>query len=115
VVSKNLLQNYPNPFNPETWIPYQLATDSPVMISIYNSKGQLIRVLNLGNQNAGIYMTKNKAAYWDGKDRAGEKVASGVYFYTLQVERQRNLASILGTSLDGAGEFRCTRKMVIMK
>ena len=93
-----VLQNYPNPFNPETWIPYQLATDSPVTISIYNVKAQLIRTIILGKQNAGIYATKNKAAYWDGRDSFGEKVASGVYYYALQ-----------------AGEFRATRKMVILK
>jgi len=40
-----LLQNYPNPFNPSTWIPYQLATDASVTISIYNTQGQLIRRL----------------------------------------------------------------------
>ena len=104
-----LLQNYPNPFNPETWIPYQLATDSLVMISIYNAKGNLIRLLHLGNQNAGIYMTKDKAAHWDGRDRAGEKVASGVYFYALQVEHQRNSDGY------GTGKFISTRKMVIAK
>jgi len=93
-----LLQNYPNPFNPETWLPYQLATDTPVTISIYNTKGQLIRTLNLGNQKAGIYITKDRAAYWNGKDNAGEKVASGLYFYTLQ-----------------AGNFTATRKMIILK
>lgn len=93
-----LLQNYPNPFNPETWLPYKLATDAPVTISIYNKKGQLVRKLHLGLKTAGNYFTKDKAAYWDGKDSLGEKVASGVYFYTLQ-----------------AGEFRATQKMVIMK
>ena len=104
-----LLQNYPNPFNPETWIPYQLATDSPVMISIYNAKGIFIRVLHLGNQNAGIYMTKDKAAYWDGKNSVGEKVASGVYFYTLQIEYQRN------SDQNKAEKFISTKKMVILK
>jgi len=104
-----LLQNYPNPFNPETWIPYQLATDSPVMISIYNAKGNLIRVLRLGNQSAGIYMTKDKAAYWDGKDSVGEKVSSGVYFYTLQIEHQRN------SDQNKAEKFISTKKMVILK
>jgi len=93
-----LLQNYPNPFNPDTWLPYQLAQDAPVTISIYNSKGQLIRTLHLGNQKAGIYLTKDKTAYWDGKDSFGQKVASGLYFYTLQ-----------------AGKFTATRKMVIVK
>ncbi len=93
-----LLQNYPNPFNPDTWLPYQLTTDAPVTISIYNTKGQLVRKLHLSNQRAGIYGTKDEAAYWDGRDSSGEKVASGVYFYTLQ-----------------AGEFRATRKMGILK
>ena len=104
-----LLQNFPNPFNPDTWLPYQLASASPVSISIYNAKGQLIRTLNLGYQNAGAYVTKGKAAYWDGKDNAGENVASGVYFYTLRIERQRN------PDEERVEEFRYTRKMAIMK
>ena len=93
-----LLQNYPNPFNPETWIPFKLAQNKPVSISIYNTKGQLIRTISLGNRNAGIYTTKDKAVYWDGRSNTGEKVSSGAYYYTLQ-----------------AGEFRATRKMVIVK
>ena len=100
------LQNYPNPFNPDTWIPYQLAVDAPVTITIYNLKGQLIRTIALGDQKAGVYVTKDKAAYWDGRDDAGEKVASGVYFYTLKVEHSGG---------DGAGEFVATRKMLIVK
>ena len=93
-----LLQNFPNPFNPETWIPHQLAKDATVTISIYNQKGQLIRTLYLGNRKAGIYMTKDKAAYWDGKNAIGETVSSGVYFYQLKA--------------DG---FSATRKMAIVK
>jgi hypothetical protein len=93
-----LLQNLPNPFNPDTWIPYKLASDASVTISIYNLKGQLIRALHLENQKAGNYLTKDRAAYWDGKNSLGDKVASGIYFYTLQ-----------------AGNFRATRKMVIVK
>ena len=93
-----LLQNYPNPFNPETWLPYQLAKDAAVTINIYNVKGQLVRMLALGNQKAGTYMTRNKAAHWDGKDAVGEAVSSGVYFYHLK-----------------AGDFFATRKMVIVK
>ncbi len=104
-----LLQNFPNPFNPDTWLPYQLASASPVSISIYNAKGQLIRTLHLGYQNAGAYVTKGKAAYWDGKDNIGENVASGVYFYTLRIERQRE------PDKNGVEEFRYTRKMAIMK
>jgi hypothetical protein len=91
-------QNHPNPFNPETWIPYQLSSPAEVTIRIYNVKGQLIYSLNLGHQPAGFYLSKDKAIHWDGKDSLGDTVASGMYFYTLQ-----------------AGEFRATRKMVIMK
>jgi WD40 repeat protein len=97
-VSPALLLNYPNPANPETWIPYQLLQPAPVVIRIYNQKGQVVRTLSLGEKNAGFYFTKDKAAYWDGKDSEGEKVASGIYFYTLE-----------------AGEFRTTRKMVIIR
>ena len=93
-----LLQNYPNPFNPDTWLPYELAVDAPVVISIYNINGQLVRQLNLGKQEAGYYVTRDKAAYWDGKNKVGEKVASGVYWYTLR-----------------AGEFHATQRLVILK
>jgi len=101
-----LLPNFPNPFNPETWIPYKLAQPANVAIQIYDVKGRLVRTLNLSNQNAGVYVTKHAAAYWNGRDDAGEKVASGVYFYILQVEH---------TNKDGASKFRAMRKMAIMK
>ena len=81
-----LLPNYPNPFNPETWIPYQLATDTDVEIRIYDTRGSLVRSLALGHQRAGIYTGKGRAAYWDGRNDVGERVASGVYFYQLQAE-----------------------------
>ena len=66
-----LLQNYPNPFNPETWIPYQLAQDSPVSVSIYDSTGKLIRTLSLGFQSTGFYNSRSRAAYWDGRNAVG--------------------------------------------
>ena len=78
-----LLQNYPNPFNPETWIPYQLAEDTSVSVSIYDTTGQLIRTLSLGFQAAGFYNSRERAAYWDGRNALGERVASGIYFYQL--------------------------------
>ena len=78
-----LLQNYPNPFNPETWIPYQLSEDSPVSVSIYDTTGKLIRTLSLGFQSAGFYNSRGRAAYWDGRNELGERVASGIYFYQL--------------------------------
>jgi hypothetical protein len=93
-----LLQNYPNPFNPETWIPYELATDAAVTIRIYDVNGQLVRQLDLGKQKAGCYVDKRKAAYWDGKDQTGKAVSSGIYFYTLK-----------------ADDFQATRRMVIVK
>ena len=93
-----LLPNYPNPFNPETWIPYDLAEAAEVYIHIYNTKGKSVRQLSLGFQTAGTYRTQSRAAYWDGRNSAGEFVASGVYFYTLQ-----------------AGRVRATRRMVILK
>lgn len=93
-----LFQNYPNPFNPETWIPYQLAEDSPVTIRIYSSTGQLIKTMDLGYKKAGAYVTKDAAAYWDGRSKAGEYVASGVYFYSIQ-----------------AGDFVATNKMTVFE
>ena len=94
----SLFSNYPNPFNPETWIPYQLAEPAEVRVSIYTIDGKLVRTLALGHQLAGIYHDKSRAAYWDGRNEQGERVASGVYFYTLT-----------------AGEFTATRKMLTRK
>ena len=93
-----LLQNYPNPFNPETWIPYQLSEDSSVSISIYDTTGQLVRTLSLGFQSAGFYNSQGRAAYWDGRNALGERVASGIYFYQLTTPA-----------------FQQTRRLVIVK
>ena len=93
-----LLANYPNPFNPETWIPYRLAELTDVTVRIYAVDGSLVRTLALGHQAAGIYQSRSRAAYWDGKNEVGEPVASGVYFYTLT-----------------ADDFTATRKMLIRK
>jgi hypothetical protein len=93
-----LFQNFPNPFNPETWLPYELATDATVAIGIYDANGQFVRQLNIGAQKAGSYLDKEKAAYWDGKDQTGKAVSSGIYFYTLK-----------------AGDFQVTKRMVIVK
>ena len=93
-----VLSNYPNPFNPETWIPYQLSEAAEVTLTIYGATGQVIRTLDLGHQPTGVYRSKSRAAYWDGRNDLGERVASGLYFYTLT-----------------AGEFTATGKMLIMK
>ncbi len=93
-----LLPNYPNPFNPETWIPYHLATASDVQITIYDTRGSVVRTLVLGHRVAGYYTDKERAAYWDGRNNVGERIASGVYFYQLQADSISQL-----------------RKMVILK
>ena len=82
----------------ETWIPYELAKDAEVTVTIYDVRGGVIRQLLLGYQRAGVYMSRGRAAYWDGRNQIGEPVASGVYFYTLT-----------------AGDFTATRKMLIAK
>ena len=93
-----LLANYPNPFNPETWIPYELATDTHVEITIYNPQGVVIRRLQLGQQSAGYYTDRDRAAYWDGRNALGEQVASGLYFYQFETDTMSSM-----------------RKMVILK
>ena len=60
-----------------------LSETSDVMIIIYNANGQIVRRLELGTVVSGYYTSKSKAAYWDGKNEAGEEVASGIYFYKL--------------------------------
>ena len=86
VEQTQLLANYPNPFNPETWIPYQLVNPSDVRITIYDTRGTVIRHLDLGHQPQGYYTSQSRAAYWDGRNTVGERVASGVYFYQLQAD-----------------------------
>ena len=78
-----LLPNYPSPFNPDTWIPFRLARDTNVAITIYDAGGALVRTFELGNLSAGAYESKGKAVYWDGRNDFGELVATGVYFYRL--------------------------------
>ena len=96
--SAELLPNFPNPFNPETWIPYHLSVDAEVSLSIYDVRGQLVRSIEIGYQQAGLYANSSDAIYWDGRNAHGEQVASGVYIYRLT-----------------AGDYSATRKMVIMK
>ena len=67
-----LLANYPNPFNPETWIPYQLANSAEVTLTIYDINGEVVRHLSVGHQAAGMYRTRTRAAYWDGRNQLGE-------------------------------------------
>ncbi len=93
-----LLANYPNPFNPETWIPYRLAQDALVTLTIYDTAGQVVCTLDVGHQTAAFYESQSQAIYWDGKNEFGERVTSGVYFYHLS-----------------AGDYSATRKMLVIK
>ena len=93
-----LLANYPNPFNPETWIPYRLAEDALVTLTIYDLSGRVVRTLTVGHRIAAAYESRSKAIYWDGRNVLGEQVASGVYFYHLS-----------------AGDYSATRRMIILK
>ncbi|OGF05439.1 MAG: hypothetical protein A2509_03675 [Candidatus Edwardsbacteria bacterium RIFOXYD12_FULL_50_11] len=88
-----LFQNAPNPFNGQTRISYQLAKPGNVSLKIYNTLGQLVNTLVEGHQQPGIY-----AAIWNGRDNSGRTTANGVYFYRLE-----------------AGDFKATKKMVILK
>ena len=100
IISDNtaLFTNFPNPFNPETWVPYQLSKPADVTLTIYDMRGVVVRQLQLGHKPAGVYSSRSRAIYWDGRNSIGEKVATGVYFYTLK-----------------AGDFTATRKMLIRK
>ena len=93
-----LLPNYPNPFNPETWIPYQLAKAADVSVTIYDVGGRLVRTVSVGFRPVGYYLTRERAAYWDGRNETGEPVSSGVYFLQFV-----------------AGDFTATQRVVIVK
>ena len=93
-----LLRNYPNPFNPETWIPYRLAEDAFVTLTIYDGAGRVVRTLDVGHRSAGVYESRSKAIHWDGRNEVEEQVASDLYFYHLS-----------------AGDYSATRRMVILK
>ena len=93
-----LLSNYPNPFNPETWIPYQLAEAADVSMKIYDVSGRLVRTISVGFKPVGYYLTRERAAYWDGRNETGESVSSGVYFIQFT-----------------AGDFSATQRIAILK
>ena len=98
VKETRLLSNYPNPFNPETWIPYQLAEAADVSVEIYDVGGSLVRTIFVGFKPIGYYLTRERAAYWDGRNEVGESVSSGVYFLQFV-----------------AGDFTATQRVVIVK
>ncbi len=93
-----LLPNYPNPFNPETWLPFDLADPASVAVTIYAADGSRVRRLDLGMRPPGAYRDRSGAAYWDGRNAAGERVTSGVYFYLIE-----------------AGSYAAARRMVVLQ
>ncbi|RMF69065.1 MAG: T9SS C-terminal target domain-containing protein, partial [Calditrichaeota bacterium] len=88
-----LKQNYPNPFNPETVIRYALPVEASVKLRIVNLRGQEIITLVDKKQRPGFY-----SVMWDGRDRRGVAVASGLYLYRVE-----------------AGEFVAVRKMMLLR
>lgn len=88
-----LSQNYPNPFNPTTVMEFEIAQPAKVSLKIYNILGQLVTILVDEEKPAGTY-----TVYWDGNDKNGDPVSSGIYFYKLD-----------------AGDFTEVKKMVLIK
>ena len=89
-----LHQNTPNPFNPMTTIHFDLARDAHVSLQVFDVTGRLVRTLKSSVMQAGF----DRQVIWNGRDDAGKRVSSGVYFYRL-----------------AAGEYQATRKLVVMK
>jgi hypothetical protein len=88
-----LAGNFPNPFNPKTTIRFELPSAGQAKLSVYDASGRLLRTLVDGKLPAGAH-----SALWDGKDEAGQSLASGIYLYRLS-----------------AGEQTLTRKMLLVK
>lgn len=88
-----LRQNVPNPFNPTTTIEFSLPQSSPMTLTIFNTLGQAVYVVEHSSLPAGVHQI-----VWDGRNQNGSPLASGLYLYRLQ-----------------AGEFRETRKMLLLK
>jgi hypothetical protein len=91
--SYKIHQNHPNPFNPVTTLRYDLPEDGLVNITIYDMMGRVVKNLVNVHQNAGY-----KSIQWNATNNAGQPVSAGLYLYTIQ-----------------AGEFRQTKKMVLLK
>ncbi len=93
-----LHQNYPNPFKRETWVPFQLATESDVTLTIYSCNGRIVWHTDLGTTPQGFYLTRDKAICWDGFSQDGLPAAVGLYFYHLQ-----------------AGDYAAIRRMALLR
>ena len=84
IESTKLEQNYPNPFNPSTTITYRLKSSGNVKLFIHDVKGRIIKKLINENQEEGFYNTT-----WDGTDKSGNKVSSGIYYYVLRANGKK--------------------------
>ena len=93
MTSFQILPNYPNPFNPITRINYDLPNNEFVSINIFDLMGREIKSLVNKKQIAGF-----RSIQWDATNNSGQPVSAGMYIYTIQ-----------------AGEFRQTKKMILLK
>ena len=91
--SLNNFYNYPNPFNPITILRYDLPEDAFVRINVYDMLGKVVSNLLNTNQSSG-----NKSVQWNATNNQGQSVSAGVYLYSIE-----------------AGQFRQTKKMVLLK
>ena len=92
-ITYNLYNAYPNPFNPVTSLSYDLPKDSYVSIIIYDMLGNVINNLVKSNQSSGF-----KSVQWNATNNQGQPVSAGIYLYSIE-----------------AGEFRQTKKMILLK
>ena len=92
-LSFRLHQNHPNPFNPVTTLRYDIPEDAVVNITIYDMMGRIVSNLVSSQQRAGY-----KSVQWNATNSTGQPVSAGLYLYTIE-----------------AGEFRQTKKMVLLK
>ena len=89
----NLNQHYPNPFNPTTSISFNLKKSENASLVIFNLKGQKVKQLINEQLSAGLH-----SVVWDGKDKMGNSVSSGIYLYKLK-----------------SGKYTSSKKMILMK
>jgi len=87
--------NYPNPFNPETWIPFDLAQAADVFVTVYDSRGRVVRSWDLGRREAGTYAGRDSAHYWDGRSDTGDMAASGPYYVELRAGDHTSVRRLL--------------------
>jgi len=83
-LSSILLQSYPNPSSDSCYIPFKLSEDADVLLEVYNILGQKVRTIEAGYKKAGLYITKEKALFYDARNDRGDKLSQGLYFISLK-------------------------------